>query len=115
MLELGVDRGIRCDARRGAGATLLNCADESFSIILNPDHIDEVAQAVGLGLVVLHRGFILRELEAHHGGWLAMSKAPFRSRYDHEICTESRRTTGLSWSGRSVMGSGYLLIRLILN
>ena len=43
MLELGVDGGIRCDARRGAGATLLNCVDGSFSIILNLDHVDEVA------------------------------------------------------------------------
>jgi hypothetical protein len=43
MLELGVDGGIRCDARRGAGATLLNYVDGSFSIILNLDHVDEVA------------------------------------------------------------------------
>jgi len=43
MLELGVDRGIRCNARRGAGATLLNCVDGSFLIILNPDHVDKVA------------------------------------------------------------------------
>jgi hypothetical protein len=38
-----VDGGIRCDARRGAGATLLNYVDGSFSIILNLDHVDEVA------------------------------------------------------------------------
>ena len=68
MLELGVDGGIRRDARRGAGATLLDCVDGSFSIILNPDHVDEVAQAVGLGLVVLHRGFVLGEPETHRGG-----------------------------------------------
>ena len=43
MLELGVDGGTRCDARRGAGATLLDCVDGSFSIILDPDHVDEVA------------------------------------------------------------------------
>ena len=126
MLKLGVDRGIRCDARQGAGVTLLNCVDGSFLIILNPDHVDEVArlrpramyktqirvalyiirvvggsisQVVGLGLVVLRRGFVLREPETHHGGWPAMSGAPFRSRYDHEICTKSCRTTGPSWSG----------------
>ena len=43
MLELGVDGGIRCDARRGAGVTLLDRVDGSFLIILNPDHVDEVA------------------------------------------------------------------------
>ena len=43
MLELGVDRGIRCDARRGAGVTLLDRVDGSFLIILNLDHVDEVA------------------------------------------------------------------------
>ncbi len=43
MLEFGVDGGIRCDARRGAGATLLDCVDGSFLIILNPDQVDEVA------------------------------------------------------------------------
>ena len=113
MLELG--GGFRCDARRGAGATLLNRVDGSFSIILNLDHVDEVAQAVALGLVVLRGGFVLGELETHRGGWPAMSEAPFRSRYDHEICTKSCRTTDPSWLGRSVVGSGYLLIRLTLN
>ena len=92
MLKLGVDRGIRCDARQGAGVTLLNCVDGSFLIILNPDHVDEVvwlrprstqiraalyiirivrdsvSQAVGLGLVVFRRGFILKEPETHRGG-----------------------------------------------
>ena len=115
MLELGVDGGIRCDARRGAGVTLLDRVDGSFLIILNPDHVDEVAQAVGLGLVVLRQGFILGELETRRGGWPAMSGAPFRSRCDHEICTESCRTTGPSWLGRSIVGSGYLLVRLTLN
>ena len=43
MLKLGVDRCIRCDARRGAGVALLDCVDGSFLIILNPDHVDEVA------------------------------------------------------------------------
>ena len=43
MLELDVDGALRCDARRGAGATLLNSVDGSFSIILTPDHVDEVA------------------------------------------------------------------------
>ena len=42
MLELGVDGGIRCGARRGAGVTLLDRVDGSFLIILNPDHVDEV-------------------------------------------------------------------------
>jgi hypothetical protein len=115
MLELDVDKGIRCDARRGARVTLLDYVDGSFLIILNPDHVDEVAwlrprsmykthiraalyiirvvggsvsQTVGLGLVVLHRGFILGEPETRHGGWPATSGAPFRSRYDHEICTK---------------------------
>ena len=137
MLELGVDRGIRCDARRGIGVTLLDHVDGSFLIILNPNHVDEVAwpqprlmyrtqiraalyvihvvggsvsQAVGLGLVVLHRGFVLEEPEARRGGWLATSGAPFRSRYDHKICTKSCRMAGPSWSGRSIVGSGYLLI-----
>ena len=138
-LELSVVGGIGCDARRGAGVTLLDCVDGSFLIILNPDHVDEiswlrlrstqiqaalyitrvvggsVSQAVGLGLVVLRQGFVLGELETHRGGWPAMSGAPFRSRYDHEICTKSCRTTGPSWSDRSVVGSGYLLIRLTLN
>ena len=142
MLELSVDGGIRCDARQGAGVTLLDCVDGSFLIILNPDHVDEVAwlrprsmyktqiraalyiirvvggsilQAVGLGLVVLRRGFILGEPENHRGGWPATSGAPFRSRCDHEIRTESCRTTGPRWLGRSVVGSGYLHGRLILN
>ena len=84
-------------------------------IILNSDHVDEVAQAVGLDLVVLHRGFILEEPETRRRGWPATDRAPFRSRCDHEIRTESCRTTGPSWSGRSVVGSGYLLIRLTLN
>ena len=80
MLELGVDEAIRCGARRGAGVTFLDRVDGSYLIILNPDHVDEVAwlrprsmyktqiraalyiirvvggsvsQAVGLGLVVL--------------------------------------------------------------
>jgi len=44
MLKLGVDRGIRCDARQGAGVTLLNCVDGSFLIIFNLDHVDEVAR-----------------------------------------------------------------------
>ena len=43
MLELSVVGGIRCDARRGAGVTLLDCVDGSFLIIFNPDHVDEVA------------------------------------------------------------------------
>ena len=43
MLELSVDRGIRCDARRGARVTLLDRVDGSFLIILNLDHVDEVA------------------------------------------------------------------------
>ena len=43
MLELGVHGGIRCDARRGVGVTLLDRVDGSFLIILNPDHVDEVA------------------------------------------------------------------------
>ena len=43
MLKLGVDRGIRCDARQGAGVTLLDHVDGSFLIILNLDHVDEVA------------------------------------------------------------------------
>ena len=43
MLELGVDGGIRCGARRGAGVTLLDRVDGSFTIIFNPDHVDEVA------------------------------------------------------------------------
>ena len=142
MLELGVNGGIRCNARRGARVTLLDYVDGSFLIILNLDHVDEVAwlrprsmyktqiravlyivrvvrgsvsQAVGLGLVVLHRGFVLGEPQAHSGGWPAMSGEPFKSRYDHEICTKSCKTTGPSWSGRSVVGSGYLLIRLTLN
>ena len=142
MLELSVDGGVRCDARRGAGVTLLDCVDRSFLIILNPDHVDKVArlrpramyktqiraalyiicivggsvsQAVGLGLVVLRRGFILGEPETHRGDWPAMNGASFRSGCDHEICTESRRSTGPSWSGRSVVGSGCLLIRLTLN
>ena len=95
MLELGVDEGIRCDATRGARVTLLDCVDGSFLIILNPDHVDEVAwlrprsmyktqiraalyiicivggsisQAIGLCLVVLHRGFILGEPEARRRG-----------------------------------------------
>ena len=42
MLELGVDGGIRCDARRGAGVALLDCVDGSFLIIFSLDHIDEV-------------------------------------------------------------------------
>ena len=142
MLELSVDGGIRYDARRGAGVTFLDCVDGSFLIVLNPDHVDEVAwlrprsmyktqiraalyiirvvggsisQAVGLGLVVLRRGFVLGELETHRGGWPVTNGAPFRSRCDHEICTESCRMTGPSWSGRSIVGSGYLLIRLTLN
>ena len=138
-LELSVVGGIRCDARRGAGVTLLDCVDGSFLIILNPDHVDEISwlrlrstqiqaalyitrvvggsisQAVGLGLVVLHQGFILGELETRRGGWLATSGAPFRSRYDHEICTKSCRTTSPSRSGRSIVGNGYLLIRSTLN
>ena len=96
MLELSVDGDIRCDARRGARVTLLDCVDGSFLIILNLDHVDEVAwprprlmyktqiraalyvirvvggsvsQAVGLGLVVLHRGFVLGEPETRHEGW----------------------------------------------
>ena len=92
MLELGVDGVIRCDARQGAGVTLLDCVDGSFLIILNPDHVDEisrlrlrltqiqaalyitrvvggsVSQSVGLGLVVLHQGFVLGELETCRGG-----------------------------------------------
>jgi hypothetical protein len=68
MLELSVDGGIRRDARRGAGATLLDCVDESFSIILNPNHFDEVAQAVVLGLVVFCQGFVLGEPKACRGG-----------------------------------------------
>ena len=131
---------MRC--RRGAGVTLLDCVDGSFLIVLNPDHVDKVtwlrsrsmyktqiraalyiirvvggsvSQVVGLGLVVLHRGFVLGEPETRRGDWPAMNGVPFRSRCDHEIRTESCRTTGPSWSGRSVVGSGYLLIRLILN
>ena len=92
MLELGVDGGIRCNARRGAGVTLLDRVDGSFLIILNPDHVDEisrlrlrltqiqaalyitrvvggsVSQAIGLGLVVLHQGFVLRESETRREG-----------------------------------------------
>ena len=44
-----------------------------------------------------------------------MSGAPFKSRYDHEIYTKSGRTTSPNWLGRSIVGSGYLLIRLTLN
>ena len=44
MLKLGVDRCIRCDARRGARVALLDCVDGSFLIIFSPDHVDEVAQ-----------------------------------------------------------------------
>ena len=100
---------------------LLDCVNGSFLIIFNLDHVDEVAwlwlrsmyktqiqaalqvvgvaggsvsQAVGLGLVVLHRGFILREPKTRRGGWPAMNGAPFRSRCDHEIRTESCRMTG---------------------
>ena len=81
MLKLGVDRCIRCGARRGAGVVLLDCVNGSFLIIFNLDHVDEVArlrlrsvhktqiqaalqvvgvargsvlQAIGLDLVVLH-------------------------------------------------------------
>ena len=43
MLELSVDRGIRCDVRQGGGVALLDCVDGSFLIIFNPDHVDEVA------------------------------------------------------------------------
>ena len=43
MLELGVDGGIRCGARREAGVTLLDRVDGSFTMIFNPDHVDEVA------------------------------------------------------------------------
>ena len=43
MLELGVDGGIRCGARREARVTLLDRVDGSFTIIFNPDHVDEVA------------------------------------------------------------------------
>jgi hypothetical protein len=43
MLKLGMDRGIRCDVRRGGGVTLLDRLDGSFLIILNPDHVDKVA------------------------------------------------------------------------
>ena len=43
MLELSVDGAIRCDAERRASATLLNCVDRSFLILLNPNHVDEVA------------------------------------------------------------------------
>ena len=43
MLKLGVDRCIRCGARRGAGVTLLDCVNGSFLIIFNLDHVDEVA------------------------------------------------------------------------
>ena len=95
MLELSVDGGIRCDARRGARVTLLDCVDGSFLIILNLDHVDKVAwlrprsmyktqiraalyiirvvggsvsQAIGLGLVVLHQDFILGEPETHRKG-----------------------------------------------
>ena len=42
-LELSVVGGIRCDAKRGDGVTLLDCVDGSFLIILNPDHVDEFA------------------------------------------------------------------------
>ena len=114
MLELGVDGGIRCGARQEAGVTLLDRVDGSFTMIFNPDHVDEVAwlwprtvyrtqtratlyivsvvggsvpQAIGLGLVVLHRGFALGEPETYRGGWSAMNGAPFRSRRDHEICS----------------------------
>ena len=120
----------------------MNGVDRSFLTIPNPDHVDKVAwlwlrskyktqiraalyivsvvggsvsQAIGLGLVVLRRGFVLGEPETYRGGWPTMSGAPFRSRYDHEICTKSYRMTGPSWSGRSVVGCGYLLGRLILN
>ena len=44
MLKLGVDRCIRCDARRGAGVALLDCVDGSFLIIFSPDHVDEVVR-----------------------------------------------------------------------
>ena len=142
MLKLGVDRCIRCGARRGARVALLDCVNGSFLIIFNLDHVDEVArlrlrsvhktqiqaalqvvgvaggsvlQAVGLDLVVLRRGFVLGEPETRREGWPATSRAPLRSRCDHEICTKSCRTTGPSWSGRSIVGSGYLLIRLTLN
>jgi len=43
MLELGVDGGIRCGARREAGVTLLDRVDGSFTMIFNLDHVDEVA------------------------------------------------------------------------
>ena len=43
-LELSVVGGIGCDARRGAGVTLLDCVDGSFLIILNPDHVDEISR-----------------------------------------------------------------------
>ena len=43
MLKLGVDRCIRCDARRGARVALSDCVDGSFLIIFNPDHVDDVA------------------------------------------------------------------------
>ena len=95
MLKLDVDRCIRCDARRGAGVALLDCVDGSFLIIFSPDHVDEVArlrprsvhktqiqavlqvirvakgsvsQAIGLDLVVLHRGFVLGEPETYCEG-----------------------------------------------
>ena len=42
MLKLGVDRCIRCNARRGAGVALSDCVDGSFLIIFNPDHVDNV-------------------------------------------------------------------------
>ena len=101
----------------------MDYVDGSFLIVLNPDHVDEVAwlrprsmyktqiraalyivrvvggsvsQAVRLGLVVLHRGFVLGEPETHRGGWPAMNGAPFRSRCDHKIRTKSCRTTGPS-------------------
>ena len=107
--------------------------DRPFLIFLDPNHVDEVAwlwprslyiariarhsvlQAIGLGLVILHQGFALGEPETGCGGWSATNGAPFRSRRDHEIRTESCRTTGPSWSGRSVVGRSYLLIRLTLN
>ena len=44
MLKLGVDRCIRCGARRGAGVALLDCVNGSFLIIFNLDHVDEVAR-----------------------------------------------------------------------
>ena len=68
MLKLSVDGAIRCDAGQGARAALLNCVDRSFLILLNLNHVDEVTQAVGLCLVILHQGFALGEPETRCGG-----------------------------------------------